>query len=74
MYKDGSVSLLSGIRLSSSSSSFQHLSPLTRTHRTDTANMSDWVGPNLYRIECYKDRKAAIAVKDGTNVVVKYRD
>lgn len=33
--------------------------------------MSDWIGPNLYRIEYYKDRKAAIAVKDGTNVVVK---
>jgi hypothetical protein len=34
--------------------------------------MSDWIGPNIYRIESYKDRKASIAVKDGsTNVVVK---
>jgi hypothetical protein len=38
----------------------------------NTAIMSDWIGPNIYRIESYKDRKASIAVKDGsTNVVVK---
>jgi hypothetical protein len=36
-----------------------------------TANMSDWVGPGLYRIESYKDRGVAIAVKDGKNVVLK---
>ena len=71
MYKDGSVSLLSGIRLSSSSSSFRHPSPLTPALRTNTANMSDWIGPNIYRIESYKDRKASIAVRDGTNVVIK---
>jgi hypothetical protein len=33
--------------------------------------MSDWIGPNIYRIESYKDRKASIAVRDGTNVVIK---
>jgi hypothetical protein len=37
----------------------------------NTANMSDWIGPNLYRIESYKDRGVAIAVKDGKNVVLK---
>jgi hypothetical protein len=39
--------------------------------------MSDWIGPNVYRIESYKDRHAAVALTggaraDGTSVVIWY--
>jgi hypothetical protein len=34
--------------------------------------MSDWIGPNVYRIECYRDRKLAVATKDNKTVVLKY--
>jgi hypothetical protein len=27
--------------------------------------MSDWIGPNIYRIENHKDRKVAVTLKDG---------
>ncbi|RAR07298.1 agglutinin ssa-like protein [Stemphylium lycopersici] len=27
--------------------------------------MSDWIGPNVYRIAGYADRKSAVTVKDG---------
>ncbi|KAM0690442.1 hypothetical protein Q7P36_009209 [Cladosporium allicinum] len=34
--------------------------------------MSDWIGPNCYRIENFQNRGAAVAVKDGSpNVVQK---
>ena len=34
--------------------------------------MSDWIGPNNYRIESFQNRGAAIAVRaDTTNVVQK---
>ena len=37
--------------------------------------MSDWIGPNVYRIENYKDRNAAVALtggkrEDGTSIVI----
>jgi hypothetical protein len=49
------------------------LQPLTPTLRTrNTAIMSDWIGPNNYRIESFQNRGAAIAVRaDTTNVVQK---
>lgn len=39
--------------------------------------MSDWIGPNVYRIAGYADRKSAVTVKDGSKsenaeVVTKY--
>jgi hypothetical protein len=42
-----------------------------------TAIMSDWIGPNLYRITSYKDRKAAVTETANTNaenggVAVRY--
>lgn len=33
--------------------------------------MSDWIGPNIYRIEAYTNRKAAIT-NIGNDVVIKY--
>ena len=33
--------------------------------------MSDWIGPNIYRIESYIDRKATVSARDGSNVVLK---
>ncbi|EUC39503.1 hypothetical protein COCMIDRAFT_10404 [Bipolaris oryzae ATCC 44560] len=41
--------------------------------------MSDWIGPNVYRIESHKDRKTAVTVKDGNKddgaaVVLKASD
>lgn len=39
--------------------------------------MSDWIGPNLYRITSYKDRKAAVTETannkaENGGVVVRY--
>jgi hypothetical protein len=39
--------------------------------------MSDWIGPNVYRIENHKDRKAAVTVNNDGNakdkqVIIKY--
>ena len=32
--------------------------------------MSDWIGPNVYRIQSYKDRKAEVTLS-GSNVITK---
>lgn len=60
--------------------SFKHHStPHNHTfHRNyTTAIMSDWIGPNVYRIENFKDPKTAVTVKDGSKedgavVVLKF--
>ena len=75
MYKYPSISLV----LDSSSHHQLHHSnlfpsPQQQLYTRNTAKMSDWIGPNLYRIESYKDRGVAVAVKDGKNVVLKYAE
>lgn len=36
-----------------------------------TVNMSNWIGPNVYRIEAYSKRKVAIT-QIGDNILAKY--
>ena len=33
--------------------------------QSSVLEMSDWIGPNVYRIENYKDRNAAVALTGG---------